>query len=169
MTADSGDTQVFLARLTGQPLDSLLPQPAAGPAARGGLDPAEPGSPSHWPAGPAGLGGGSVNLVMPAAAWLGLTDSPGEIAGLGAAGAATCRDLAAALAARADSRWCVTLTDRNGRAAALMAVPAPARDRPPRPTPPPGSGISRPPRSRPGPVRTPGNRPPTGYQAHCGT
>jgi hypothetical protein len=110
--------QVFLARLTGQPLDSLLPQPAAGPAARGGPDPAEPGSPSHCPAGPAGLGGGSVNLVMPAAAWLGLADPPGEIAGLGAADAATCRDLAAALAARGDSRWCLTLTGRNGRAVA---------------------------------------------------
>jgi hypothetical protein len=141
-THDQLRAQVLLARLTGQPLDSLLPQPAAGPAARGGPDPAEPGSPSHWPAGPAGLGGGSpglgghaelgesaelggptglsgsVNLVMPAAAWLGLADSPGQIAGLGAADAATCRDLAAALAARGDSRWCLTLTDRNGRAVA---------------------------------------------------
>jgi hypothetical protein len=117
-THDQLRAQVFLARLTGQSLDSLLPQPAAGPAARGGPDPAEPGSPSHCPAGPAGLGGGSVNLVMPAAAWLGLADSPGEIAGLGAADAATCRDLAAALAARGGGRWCLTLTDRNGRAVA---------------------------------------------------
>ena len=116
-THDQLRAQVFLARLTGQPLDSLLPQPVAGPAARGGPDPAEPGSPSHCPAGPAGLGG-SVNLVMPAATWLGLADAPGEIAGLGAADAATCRDLAAALAARGDSRWCLTLTDRNGRAVA---------------------------------------------------
>jgi hypothetical protein len=116
-THDQLRARVLLARLTGQPLDSLLPQPAAGPAVRGGPDPAEPGSPSHCPAGPAGLGG-SVNLVLPATTWLGLADSPGEIAGLGAADAATCRDLAAALAARGDSRWCLTLTDRNGRAVA---------------------------------------------------
>ena len=117
-THDQLRARVLLARLTGQPLDSLLPQPAADPATRGGPDPAEPGSPSHWPAGPAGLGGGSVNLVMPAAAWLGLVDLPGEIAGTGAADAATCRDLAAALATGGDSRWCLTLTDRNGRAVA---------------------------------------------------
>ena len=55
---------------------------------------------------------------MPAAAWLGLADSPGEIAGTGPADAATCRDLAAALAARAGARWCLTLTDRRGRAVA---------------------------------------------------
>ena len=47
----------LLARLIGQPLDTLLPQPAAGPVAPGGPDPAAPGSPSHWPAGPTGLGG----------------------------------------------------------------------------------------------------------------
>jgi Domain of unknown function (DUF222) len=115
-TMDQLRAQALLARLTGQPLASLLPQPAAGPAP-GGPDPAVPGSPSHCPAGPAGLGG-SVNLVLPATSWLGLADAPGEIAGLGAADAATCRDLAAALAARGDSRWCLTLTDRDGRAVA---------------------------------------------------
>ena len=116
-TLDQLRAQVLLARLTGQPLDSLLPQPAAGPAAPGGPDPAAPGSPSHWPAGPAGLGG-SVNLTLPAATWLGLADSPGEIAGTGAADAGTCRDLAAGLAAQPAARWCLTLTDRNGRAVA---------------------------------------------------
>ena len=39
-----------------------------------------------------------VNLVIPAAAWLGLSDAPGEIGGLGAADAGTCRDVAGALA-----------------------------------------------------------------------
>jgi hypothetical protein len=113
----------LLARLIGQPLDTLLPQPAAGPVAPGGPDPAAPGSPSHWPAGPAGLGGpagltGTVNLVLPATTWLGLADSPGEAGGHGAIDAATCRDLATALAARSDSRWCLTLTDPHGRAIA---------------------------------------------------
>ena len=59
-----------------------------------------------------------MNLVLPATTWLGLADTPGEIAGLGAADAATCRDLANALAARGDSRWCLTLTDPHGRAVA---------------------------------------------------
>ncbi len=120
-THDQLRAQAMVARLTGQPLASLLPQPAAGPASPGSSpDPAAPGSPRYWPAGPAGPAGlgGSVNLTMPAAAWLGLADSPGEIAGLGAADADTCRDLAAALAARAGTRWCLTLTDRRGRAVA---------------------------------------------------
>jgi hypothetical protein len=120
-THDQLRARAMVARLTGQPLSSLLPQTAADPASRGSSpDPAAPGSPRHWPAGPAGPAslGGSVNLTMPAAAWLGLTDSPGEIAGTGAADAGTCRDLAAALAARNDSRWCLTLTDRRGRAVA---------------------------------------------------
>jgi len=56
--------------------------------------------------------------VMPAITWLGLTDNPGEIAGTGAADAATCRDLASALAAQPASRWCLTLTDRYGHAVA---------------------------------------------------
>ncbi|HEV3289422.1 MAG TPA: DUF222 domain-containing protein [Streptosporangiaceae bacterium] len=124
--------QALVARLTGQPLDTLLPQPAAGPVGSGGPDPAAPGSPSHWPAGPAGPGAlsgpgspagpagltGTVNLVLPAASWLGLADTPGEIAGTGAADAATCRDLAAALAAHPATRWCLTLTGPGGQAIA---------------------------------------------------
>jgi hypothetical protein len=58
-----------------------------------------------------------VNLVLPATTWLGLTDAPGEADGYGAIDAATCRDLADVLAQPA-SRWCLTITDRNGRAVA---------------------------------------------------
>jgi hypothetical protein len=79
--------------------------------------------PQASPPAPPGLAAltGSVNLVMPAAAWLGLSDAPGEITGTPAGGpadAATCRDLANALADRADARWCLTLTDHQGRAVA---------------------------------------------------
>jgi hypothetical protein len=146
-TLDQLRAQVFVARLAGRPLESLLPAaPAtARPGAPGGGAPAsEPGGemsgggsspdpatasrpgaspdsdPGPWPAGPAwpaGLGG-SVNLVLPATTWLGLADTPGEITGTGAADATTCRDLAGALAAHPASRWCLTLTDRNGRAVA---------------------------------------------------
>jgi hypothetical protein len=112
-TVDQLRARVFLARLADQPLESLLPAP--GPAAA-----ARPGSPGPWPTAAGGLSGlaGSVNLILPATTWLGLTDTPGEISGTGAAGAATCRDLASALASNPATRWCLTLTDRNGRAVA---------------------------------------------------
>jgi hypothetical protein len=64
-----------------------------------------------WPAGP----GSSVNLTMSAAAWLGRSDTPGQISGLGAADAWTCRDVANALAASPATRWCVTLIGENGQ------------------------------------------------------
>jgi hypothetical protein len=147
-TMDQLRAQAFLARLTGRPLGSLLPagpdtarpdaprsfapgrtahgsdRPGGGPnpagpgrdAPGGGPDPAAPGG-RPWPGGPGGLTG-TVNLVLPATTWLGLADVPGEIAGTGAADAAACRDLATALAAQPASRWCLTLTDRHGRAVA---------------------------------------------------
>ena len=72
------------------------------------------------PGGLRGLGGlgGSVNLTMPLASWLGGA-APGEIAGYGPADASTCRTLATALAAsQRPSRWCLTLTDPAGQAIA---------------------------------------------------
>jgi hypothetical protein len=105
-THDQLRAEALIARLTGRPLGSLLPSGTAGrPGAAPPVQPAQPG-------------GGSVNLTMPASAWLGLSDLPGEIAGYGAVDAGTCRDLAAALAAHAGARWCVTLTGRSGRAVA---------------------------------------------------
>jgi hypothetical protein len=100
----------LIARLTGQRLDTLLPPaPAASRPARG-----QQRGPT---AGAAGLGG-SVNLTVPAATWLGRSHAPGEIAGMGAADAGICRDLASALAASPATRWCVTVVDRQGRAVA---------------------------------------------------
>ena len=92
----------MIARLTGQPLQALLP-PATG---------------GTTPARSAAAAGGSVNLTMPAAAWLGRCDAPGEIPGTGPADAGTCRDLAAALAASPATRWCLTIVDRHRRAVA---------------------------------------------------
>jgi Domain of unknown function (DUF222) len=100
---------------------------ATGPAERADADPPAgtpgpadgPGVPADLvnPAAPPGLAalGGTVNLTMPASAWLGLSDTPGEAGGFGALDAATCRDLAAALAAHRATRWCVTLVSPNGR------------------------------------------------------
>ncbi len=141
-TMDQLRAKAFTARLTGQPLDSFLPSasnvPAgmdanpAGPATRAGADPAGqaagsaggaggagidgagafvPGGSGGWPAGL----GGSVNLTMPAVSWLGQSDKPGQISGLGAADAGTCRDVAGALARHPAARWCITLLGRDGR------------------------------------------------------
>ena len=71
---------------------------------------------SGWP----GTGGpglaGPVNLTVPLATWLGLSDHPGEAAGHGPLDAATSRDLATRLAARPGSKWCLTITGPGGRA-----------------------------------------------------
>jgi hypothetical protein len=60
---------------------------------------------------------GSVNLTMPLATWLGASDAPGEVAGLGPVDADTCRDLAGRLAAGPGAQWCVTVTGADRRAA----------------------------------------------------
>ena len=52
---------------------------------------------------------------MPAAAWLGQSDTPGQISGLGAADAGTCRDLAATLTRTPAAQWCITLLGPGGR------------------------------------------------------
>jgi hypothetical protein len=96
-----------------------------------------------WWAGP-GLGG-SVNLTMPITTWLGESDAPGDVAGLGALDADTCRELADRVRRGPGARWCVTLTGRDGRAVAHAcggAGPGPrGRPSPPgpgRPAGPPG-------------------------------
>jgi hypothetical protein len=73
--------------------------------------------------------GGTINLTMPLAAWAGLSDAPGELAGYGPADAATCRDLATRTGPA--SRWCLTLTDSSGRAVAHACASHPPG--PPRP------------------------------------
>jgi hypothetical protein len=69
---------------------------------------------------------GTINLTLPMSAWLGLSALPGELAGYGATDGATCRDLAARN--NAATRWCLTLTGREGRAIAhACATSAPPR------------------------------------------
>src|SRR5580692_9498981 len=92
--------------------------PSTNPSDLPGTSPAAPPSTNPAAAGWVGGLGGTVNLTMPASAWLGLSDAPGEAGGPGALDADTCRDLAAALAANPATRWCVTIVDRQGRATA---------------------------------------------------
>src|SRR5450755_220110 len=110
---DQLQAAVCLALLSGQSPQSLLPAPAAGQAGheRGGGSP-DAGAGLAWPAGPLG----TVHLTMPLTAWLGLSDAPGTIDGVGAADAMTCRDLARALAGRTGTRWCLTITGPDARA-----------------------------------------------------
>jgi hypothetical protein len=88
---------------------------------------------------------GAVNLTMPLATWLGLSDAPGHAAGYGPLDAGDSRDLAARLAGQRGSRWCITLTGEGGRPVAhgcARTGPAPSgRSRPP-PRRPPASGGS---------------------------
>ena len=81
----------------------------------GGGEPVPAGLAS--PADPPGLAAlaGTVNLTMPAAAWLGLAQTPGEAGGFGALDAATCRDLATALTRNRATRWCITLVRPDGK------------------------------------------------------
>jgi len=58
---------------------------------------------------------GTVNLTMPLATWLGLSDAPGNASGHGPLDASDSRNLARALASRAGNRWCLTFTDDRGR------------------------------------------------------
>jgi Domain of unknown function (DUF222) len=125
-TMDQLRAQVYLALLTGQPFTTLLPAPVPAPgAASDASHPlAVPGA--RWPgpgsaclgrgcAGPAMGMTGSVNLTMPLATWLGLSDGPGEAAGYGPLDADDSRTLAGLLAQRPGNRWCVTLTGQHGQ------------------------------------------------------
>src|SRR5258707_6407495 len=155
-TLDQLRAAVFVALLAGRDPETLLPPspgqrdqadgrsgpdrnpagaglPGDGPGGSGPTGPA--GSAGSGGPGPGGLGSlaGTVPLVMPAAARLGLTDAPGQAAGSGPLDAWACRDLAARLAAGPATRWQVTLT---GPDAPAVAHPTPrAAPGPPRPPP----------------------------------
>ncbi|HSR84499.1 MAG TPA: HNH endonuclease signature motif containing protein [Streptosporangiaceae bacterium] len=59
---------------------------------------------------------GTIHLTMPLSAFAGGSE-PGQVAGHGPVDAATSRDLVAMLAQSAATRWCVTVTGPDGRAA----------------------------------------------------
>src|SRR6185437_2312150 len=147
-TLDQLREEVFSAVLNGRDITTLLPHCTdPGSTDPGSTDPdsARPGpdAPGGGTAGPSITG--TVNLTMPLSAYLWLTDRPGDIAGPGPADADTCRDLASRLAADPATRWCLTLTDPDGRAAAHAC----ARHGPPAPA---GPRRSTGPPGQPGPV-----------------
>jgi hypothetical protein len=129
---------VYTALLLGQPVAALVTceagtteagasreHAANGPDDRAaspadGDSPAQPESPNL--AGFAGESApgpaltGSVNLTMPLATWLGGSTAPGDVAGFGPIPGDDARALAALVARQPGSRWCLTLTSRDGRA-----------------------------------------------------
>jgi hypothetical protein len=134
-TMDQLRARVFVALLAGQPVSSLVPPGAApaggpgGPAGAGsaGSGPAAPSGPGAAGAGTSGAAGaaggppggvavaGMVNLTMPLSTWLGLSASPGEVAGFGPLAAQDCRSLGQVMASHPQTRWCLTITDDGGR------------------------------------------------------
>ena len=97
---------------------------------------------------------------MPLSAWLGWTQSPGEVPGFGPLDAADSRTLATLLARNPANRWCVTLTDRAGHPVAhACARPGPRpRPGPPGPatSPSPGTRSGSSPRAGPSTPASPG-------------
>jgi hypothetical protein len=159
----------YTARLNGIPLESLVPADPAGSdvdaasagtvgtggtagtggaagAGRPACTSAEAAATVGWPAL-----AGSVNLTMPASAFLGLTDNPGEVASYGPVDAGTSRELARRLAAAGPAtKWCLTLVNEKGQAVGHGCARA---------GPPPGTG---PPGTSPGGSSPRGSSPPGG-------
>jgi len=104
---------------------------------------------------------------MPLSTWLGCSDAPGQVAGYGPLDATDSRTVADALAARADSTWCLTLTDADGTPVAhgcARARPATGKRRAP-PTARSPDGLAA--QSRPGGTsgKHPAQPPPTSPRA----
>ncbi len=145
-TMDQLRAEVYLALLTGRPLAALTERETSSGGSCAGTGPGGAGhgepSPGRCGHGPAG----TVNLTMPLATWLGLSDAPGHAAGYGPLDAGDSRDLAARLAGQRGGRWCITLTGEGGRPVAhgcARTGPGPSgRARPP-PRRPPRSGSPR--------------------------
>jgi hypothetical protein len=128
------------ANSSGTPADPGLPgQPAmpANPYTRANPGMAADPASANSPGIPAGAGwppippvAGMVNLTMPLSTWLGFQDAPGEVTGFGPLTADDSRDLATAMAGHPQTRWCVTLTGRDGRPVAHGCA-RPGHGRPP--------------------------------------
>jgi hypothetical protein len=168
--------RAFLDLALGKDSRPRAPQ-AAGPA--GPDDGAGSGAqqpPGAGPAGPAGLAGGAaggfagrVTLTVPLGTAAGLTDRPGELAGLGPVDPWLARDLLRAAARNPATTWCVTVTDEHGHAVGHGCARPQPKNHAQRagPGPPGGTGFSFIPASRDGPpggygtwrLRVPGSGP----------
>ena len=103
--------------------------PGPGPSPGGGSRPDDPGPDNPGPGGPGSPGGEAdtargpglpalTHLTLPLATLLHLGERPGEAPGYGSIDPALARDLARAAARSTRTRFCLTITDHHGHAAA---------------------------------------------------
>jgi hypothetical protein len=189
-TMDQLRARAYLHLLGGGDPATLLTPPPASTAVGDAPGDGAPGSgtPGGGPAGngetrgPAAGPGrglaalhGSVHLTMPLLAWLGWSQSPGQVPGFGTTDADDSRALAAMLARDPATKWCLTLTDPAGHPVAHgcarhgprppggESLPSGADPRPDRtPDPGPDPGPDGTPDPGPGPRAGPGPAPPAG-------
>ena len=93
--------------------------PPAGESPAAGMSPAAadgPGVPGWAAGGPAGSLAARINVTVPLAAILGLSDTPGEVAAFGPVDADVTRDLIRAAGLHPATRWCVTVVSPDGQA-----------------------------------------------------
>ena len=97
--------------------------PAGGPAASeppaAGMSPAaadDPRIPGWAAGGPPGSLAARINVTVPLAAILGLSQTPGEVAAFGPVDADVTRDLIRAAGLHPATRWCVTVAGPDGQA-----------------------------------------------------
>jgi len=103
-------------------------------------DPGDPGDPGETGPGagrPTGTSGPSlaaqVTLTIPWDTWHGTSSTPGDAAGFGLLDPETARDLIVAAARHAATRWCYTLLNPDGTAAAHACAPGRHPEGPPDP------------------------------------
>jgi len=97
-----------------------------GPGGRGGPGGGGPGGgPGRGGPGTGPVLAALVNITIPYTIWHGDTGPPGEVGGFGILDHPDTRQAAAAAARSPDSRWCITLLDPDGTAAAHGCAPGP--------------------------------------------
>jgi hypothetical protein len=129
-TGDTGESD--------DPGDTGGPSGNDGPDGNGGSGRGPRNGPADPGAGrPAGTTGPSlaaqVTLTIPWDTWQRTSGTPGDAAGFGLLDAETARDLLAAAARHAATRWCYTLLHPDGTAAAHACAPGPHPGGPPDP------------------------------------
>jgi len=123
----------------------------AGSGGPGGVGGSGPGPRGHGPTGPGPEGAArpaardtgpsiaaQVTITVPLGTALGQSEVPGDLVGFGLVDAETARDLLAAAGRHPDTRWCLTVLNPDGTAAAHGCVSG--RHRWPPGTAPPGTG-----------------------------
>jgi hypothetical protein len=115
-------------------LDSLLdrdsmaaPRPDSGPPYGSGGEPGVPASPPGpaRPPGPRPPIASRVNLTVSLDTGTGHSDAPGLVAGFGSVDGPLARDLLAAAASHPASRFCLTITAKDGQAIGHCCLPGP--------------------------------------------